>query len=129
MKYTPYESAMNHWRNGLLAWNPEKYSYYKKNFYVGLSFSEYNPQYTNETDKAVAFYYDTNHDLDDRGIICKTDGVFNTIEYNYYIKIISKETLDNLTESDYNEIIIDFEHKIKQFKIKNKISELSKDFE
>ena len=52
-----------------------------------------------------------------------------TPEYNYYIKISSKETLDNLTESDYNEMIMDFEHKIKQYKIKNKIDALSKDFE
>lgn len=121
MKATAYERAMNHWRNGLLAWNPKKYSYYKKNFYVGLAFSE--------TDKMNAFYYDTDDDLEDRGVIYREGGIFNTPEYSYFIKIISKETLDNLTESDYNDIIIDFEHKIKQFKIKNKISELSKDFE
>ena len=55
--------------------------------------------------------------------------MFCTPEYNYCIKISSKETLDNLTESDYNDMIMDFEHKIKQYKIKNKIDALSKDFE
>ena len=45
------------------------------------------------------------------------------------IKISSKEAIDNITEYDYNNMIMDFEHKIKQYKIKNKIDALSKDFE
>lgn len=128
MKVTPYENAINHWKNGYLAWNPKKYAYYKKNFYIGLSYSESNPKLS-ETEKACAFYDDTDHEIEDRSIIYKGFGMFCTPEYNYYIKISSKETLDNLTESDYNEMIMDFEHKIKQYKIKNKIDALSKDFE
>ena len=128
MKATSYESAINHWKNGYLAWNPKKYSYYKKNFYVGLTFSEYNPKLA-ETEKACAFYHDTDHELEDRSIIYKDIGPFNTPEYNYVIKVSSKETIDNITESDYNEMIIDFEHKIKSYKIKNKLNDISKDFE
>lgn len=102
--------------------------YYKKNFYIGLSFSEYNPKFA-ETEKACAFYYDTDHELEDRSIIYKDIGTYFTPEYNYLIKISSKEDIDNLTESDYNKIIMDFEHKIKSFKIKNRIDDISKDFE
>ena len=104
------------------------YAYYKKNFYIGLSYSEFNPKLS-ETEKACAFYDDTDHEIEDRSIIYKGFGIYCTPEYNYYIKISSKETLDNLTESDYNEMIMDFEHKIKQYKIKNKIDSISKDFE
>lgn len=128
MKVTDYESAINHWKNGYLAWNPKKYAYYKKNFYIGICFTEFNPKLS-ETEKACVFYHDTDHELEDRSIIYKDIGVYNTPEYNYVIKISSKETLDNITESDYNEMIMDFEHKIKQYKIKNKIDALSKDFE
>ena len=128
MKVTTYESAMNHWKNGYLAWNPKKYSYYKKNFYIGLSYSEFNPKLS-ETEKTCAFYYDTDHEIEDRSILYKDFGIYCTPEYNYYIKISFKETLDNLTESVYNDMIMDFEHKIKQYKIKNKIDALSKDFE
>lgn len=127
MKVTSYERAMNHWKNGYLAWNSKNYSYYKKNFYIGLSFSEFNPK-LNETEIACAFYHDTDHELEDRSIIYKDIGTHNTPEYNYVIKISSKETLDNIKESDYNEIIMDFEHKIKLYKIKNKIDDISKDF-
>ena len=125
MKVTTYESAMNHWKNGYLAWNPKKYSYYKKNFYIGLSVSE--------DSNVHPFYYDTDNEIEDRsityeGITIIYSHKFKPI-YCYYIKISSKETLDNLTESDYNDMIMDFEHKIKQYKIKNKIDALSKDFE
>ena len=129
MKVASYESAMNHWKKGYLAWNPNKYSYYRKNFYIGLDFYEFNPTYPTETGFAYAFYYDTDHEIEDRSIICKEFGIYCTPEYNYYIKISSKETLDNLTESVYIDIIQDFEHKIKQYKIKNKIDAISKDFE
>ena len=128
MKATSYENSMNHWKNGYLAWNPKKYSYYKKNFYIGLVFSEFNPKFALETEKASAFYYDTDHELEDRSIIYKDFGVYGTPEYGYYIKISSKEDLDNLTESDYNKIILDFENKIKPYKINNKIDDISKDF-
>ena len=111
-----------------MAWNHKKYAYYKKNFYIRLSYSEFNPKLS-ETEKACAFYDDTDHEIEDRSIIYKGFGIYCTPEYNYYIKISSKETLDNLTEYDYNKIIMDFEHKIKQYKIKNKIDALSKDFE
>ena len=121
MKVTPYESAINHWKNGYLAWNHKKYDYYKKNFYIGLSFSE--------NYKMNTFYYDTTADLEYRSVIHRDMGSFNSPEYNYYIKISSKETIDNITEYDYNKIIMDFEHKIKQYKIKNKIDSISKDFE
>ena len=127
MKVTSYESAMRHWLNGYLAWNPKKYSYYKKNFYIGLSYSEYNPKLP-ETAKACAYYHDTDHELEDRSIIYKDIGPFNTPEYNYVIKITSKEDIDNITESDYIKIIMDFEHKIKSHKIMNKINDISKDF-
>ena len=128
MKVTTYESAINHWKKGYLAWNTNKYSNYKKNFYIGLSYSEFNPKLS-ETEKACAFYDDTDHEIEDRSIIYKEFGIYCTPEYNYYIKISSKETIDNITEYDYNKIIMDFEHKIKQYKIKNKIDSLSKDFE
>ena len=104
------------------------YAYYKKNFYIGLSYSEFNPKLS-ETEKACAFYDDTDHEIEDRSIIYKGFGIYCTPEYNYYIKISSKETIDNLTESDYNEMIMDFEHKIKQYKIKNKIDSISRGFE
>lgn len=122
MKVSTYESAMNHWKNGYMAWNHKKYAYYKKNFYIGLYFLENDK-------KMNAFYDDTDHEIEDRSIIYKDMGIYCTPEYNYYIKISSKETIDNITEYDYNKIIMDFEHKIKQYKIKNKIDSLSKDFE
>lgn len=122
MKVSTYESAMNHWKNGYMAWNHKKYAYYKKNFYIGLYFLENDK-------KMNAFYDDTDHEIEDRSIIFKEFGIYCTPEYNYYIKISSKETIDNITEYDYNKIIMDFEHKIKQYKIKNKIDSLSKDFE
>lgn len=128
MKVTTYENAINHWKNGYMAWNPNKYSYYKKNFYIGLDFYEFNPNFATDTGKAFAFYYDTDNELEDRSIY-EDMNVYNSPVYNYYIKISCKETLDNLTESVYNEIIMDFEHKIKQYKVKNKIDALSKDFE
>lgn len=128
MKVTTYESAINHWKKGYLAWNTNKYSDYKKNFYIGLSYSEFNPKLS-ETENACAFYDDTDHEIEDRSIIYKDFSAFGSPSYNYCIKISSKETLDNLTEYDYNKIIMDFEHKIKQYKIKNKIDSLSKDFE
>lgn len=129
MKVTDYECAINHWKNGYLAWNPKKYSYYKKNFYVGISFTEFNTIFAPKTVEASVFYYDTDHEIKDRSIIYKERGTYNSPVYNYYIKISSKETLDNLTEYDYNDMIMDFEHKIKQYKIKKKIDALSKDFE
>lgn len=129
MKAISYEVAMNHWKNGYLAWNPKKYHYYKQNFYIGLTLAEYNPNYANETGKVYAVYYDTDNELENRSIIYNDMRTFNTPEYNYFIKISSKETLDNLTESDYNNIILDFEHKIKSYKIKNKLNDISKDFE
>lgn len=122
MNVTTYENAINHWKNGYLAWNPKKYAYYKKNFYIGLSYSEFNPKLS-KTEKP-AFYDDTDHEIEDRSIIYKGFGVYGTPEYNYYIKIYFKETLDNFTESDYNEMIMGFKHKIK-----NKIDALSKNFE
>lgn len=127
MNVTSYEGAINHWTNGYLAWNPNKYSYYKKNFYIGISYSEYNPKLP-ETAKACVFYHDTDKELEDRSIIYKDIGAYNTPEYNYVIKITSKETIDNITESDYNAMIMDFEHKIKSYKIKNRINDISKDF-
>jgi hypothetical protein len=123
MKATTYENAINHWKNGYLAWNPKKYAYYKKNFYVGLSYLEINHNFIPISGMAYAFYDDTDNEIDDRSI------VYNQPEYSYVIKISSKETLDNLTESDYNNIIMDFEHKIKQYMIKNKIDAISKDFD
>lgn len=129
MNAISYEVAMKHWLNGYLAWNPKKYHYYKQNFYIGLILAEYNQNYTNETGKVYAFYDDTDYELEDRSIIYKDMGTFQSPEYGYYIKISSKETLDNITESDYNEMIRDFEHKIKSYKIKNKINDISKDFE
>lgn len=128
MKVTDYECAINHWKNGYLVWNPKKYAYYKKNFYIGLSYSEFNPKLS-ETEKACAFYDDTDHEIEDRSIIYKDMGIYCTPEYNYYIKISSKETLDNFTESDYNEMLMDFEHKIKVCKVMNRIDDISKDFE
>ena len=129
MKVTPYESAINYWKKGYLAWNLiKKYSYYEKNFYIGLSYSEFNPKLS-ETEQACAFYDDTDHEIEDKSIIYKGLGIYCTPEYNYYIKISSKEAIDNITEYDYNNMIMDFEHKIKQYKIKNKIDALSKDFE
>ena len=123
MKVVTYESAMNHWKNGYMAWNHKKYAYYKKNFYIGLYFLENDK-------KMNAFYYDTDHDLEDRSVINRDImGSFNSPGYSYYIKISSKETIDNITEYDYNKIIMDFEYKIKQCKIKNKIDSISKDFE
>lgn len=122
MNVTTYENAINLWKYGYRAWNTKKYAYYKKNFFIGLSYSEFNPN--SESEKAYAFYDDTDHEIEDRSIICKDFEMSCTPEYNYYIKISSKETLDNLTESDYNDMIMDFEHKIK-----NKIDALSKDFE
>ena len=119
MKATSYEIAINHWKNGYLAWNPNKYSYYKKNFYIGLDFYEFNPTNSTETGSAYAFYYDTDHEIEDKSIIYKDFSASGSPSYNYYIKISSKETLDNLTESVYNEMIMDFEHKIKSYKIKN----------
>jgi hypothetical protein len=129
MKAVSYEIAMNHWKNGYLAWNPKKYQYYKQNFYIGLTLAEYNPNYANETGKVYAVYYDTDNELENRSIIYNDMRTFNTPEYNYFIKISSKETLDNIKESDYNEMIMDFEYKIKSYKIKNKINDISKDFE
>lgn len=129
MKATTYESAMNHWKNGYLAWNPKKYSYYRQNFYIGLSFSEFNPSFVSETGKAISFYYDTDHELKDGDVIYKDKGTFNSPEYNYYIKIPRKETLYNLTESDYNKIIVDFEQKIKLYMVKNRIDTITEDFE
>jgi hypothetical protein len=129
MNATSYENAMNHWKNGYLAWNPTKYQYYRKNFYIGLSVSDFNPKLPNETSKASAFYHDTDHELEDRSIMYKDRGVYNTPEYNYVIKISSKEYLDNFTESDYNEMLMDFEQKVKYCKVMNRIDELSKDFE
>ena len=129
MKTISYEVAMNHWLNGYLAWNPKKYHYYKQNFYIGLTLAEYNQNFSSDTGKIYAFYGDTDHELEDRSIIYKDIGPFNTPEYNYVIKVSSKETIDNITESDYNEMIIDFEHKIKSYKIKNKLNDISKDFE
>ena len=129
MKATSYESAINHWKNGYLAWNPNKYSYYKKNFYIGLDFYEFNPTNPTETGSVYAFYYDTDHEIEDKSIIYKDFSASGSPSYNYYIKISSKETLDNLTESVYNEMIMDFEHKIKSYKIKNKLNDISKDFE
>lgn len=123
MKVVTYERAMYLWKNGYMAWNPKKYSYFKKNFYIGLYFLENDK-------KMNAFYYDTDHDLEDRSVINRDImGSFNSPGYSYYIKISSKETIDNITEYDYNKIIMDFEYKIKQCKIKNKIDSLSKDFE
>ena len=69
MKVTTYESAMTYWKKGYLAWNPNKYSYYKKNFYIGLDFYEFNPTYSKETGCAYAFYYDTVHEIEDKSII------------------------------------------------------------
>jgi hypothetical protein len=129
MKTISYEVAMNHWLNGYLAWNPKKYHYYKQNFYIGLTLAEYNPRYANETGKIYAFYYDTDQELEDRSIFSKDSGTFQSPEYGYYIKVSSKEDIDNLTESDYNKIILDFEYKIKSYKIKNRIDDISKDFE
>lgn len=128
MKAPSYESAINRWKNGYLSWNTKKYAYYQKNFYIGLSYSEANTKLS-ETEKTFAFYDSTDYEIEDRSIICNDFGIFCTPEYNYYIKISSKESLDNLTESDYIDMIIDFEHKIKQYKIKNKIDAISKDFE
>lgn len=122
MKATTYENAINHWKFGYLAWNPKKYAYYKKNFYIGLTCLGLDPKFSPITGIAYACYNDTDHELEDRSII------YNPPEYNYYIKISSKETLDNLTESYYNDMIIDFEYKIKSYMIKNKIDALSKDF-
>lgn len=129
MKATSYENAINHWKNGYLAWNPKKYDYYKKNFYIGLSLSDFNPKLPNETSNACAFYHDTDHELVDRSIMYKDRGLYNTHEYNYVIKISSKETLDNLTESDYNDMLMDFEQKVKYCKVMNRIDDISKDFE
>ena len=129
MKATSYENAMNHWRNGYLAWKPITYNYYKKNFYIGLSLSDFNPNLPNETSNACAFYHDTDHELEDRSIMYKDRGTYNTPEYNYVIKISSIETLDNITESDYNEMLMDFEQKVKYCKVMNRIDDLSKDFE
>lgn len=129
MNAVSYEVAMNHWLNGFLAWNPKKYPYYKQNFYIGLTLAEYNPKYASETGKIYAFYYDTDHELKDRSIICKDFGTFQSPEYGYYIKISSKEEIDNFTISDYNNMILDFEHKIKSCKIQNRIDDISKDFE
>lgn len=129
MKAPSYENAMNYWKNGYLAWNPKLYSYCKKNFYIGLAFYEFNPKFTTYTGKTFAFYYDTDHEIEDRSIIYEDMSVYCSPVYNYYIKISSKEILDNLTEDDYNEMIMDFEHKIKPYKIKNKINDISKDFE
>lgn len=126
MKAITYENAINHWRNGYLAWNPKKYDYYKKNFYIGLSYLEINPNYpyyAPVTGRAYAIYDDIDQEIEDRSII------YISPEYNYYIKISSKETIDNITKSDYIDIIQDFEHKIKQYMIKNKIDALSKDFQ
>ena len=128
MKAVSYEIAMSHWKNGYLAWNPKKYPYYKKNFYIGLTLAEYNPRYANETGKVYAFYYDTDHKLEDKSIIYKDYGTFQSPEYGYYIKISSKKDIDNFTESDFNKILLDFEHKIKSYKIMNKIDDISKDF-
>ena len=122
MKATTYENAIKHWKNGYLTWNPKKYSYNKKNFYVGLSYLENKPNFVSVTGIAYAFYDDTDNEIEDRSI------VYNQPEYNYIIKIYSKETLDNLTETDYNDIIMDFEHKLKTYMIKNKIDAISKDF-
>ena len=116
MKVPTYENAINHWKNGYLAWNPMKFAHYGKNFYIGLSYLEF-------TGCAYSSYYDTDKEIEDRSII------YNPPEYIYYIKISSKETIDNITKSDYIDIIQDFEHKIKQSMIKNKIDALSKDFE
>ena len=52
MKVTDYECAINYWKNGYMAWNHKKYAYYKKNFYIGLSYSEFNPKLS-ETEKPV----------------------------------------------------------------------------
>lgn len=128
MKATSYENAMNHWKNGYLAWNPTKYHYYRKNFYIGLSLSDFNPKLPNETSKVGAFYHDDDYELEDRSIMYNDRGVYNTPEYNYVIKISSKETLDNLTESDYNEMLMDFEQKVKYCKVMNRIDDISKDF-
>lgn len=128
MKALSYKIAMNHWKSGYLDWYPKKYPYRKQNFYIGLTFDEYNQNYTDFTGKIYAFYYDTDHELEDRNIIYKGMGTFHSPEYSYYIKIYSKEVLDNFTESDYNEIISDFEHKIKSYKINNKIDDIVKDF-
>lgn len=127
MKTISYEVAMNHWLNGYLAW--KKYSYYKKNFYIGLTLAEYNPRYADVTGIIYAFYHDTDQELEDRSIYCDDSSIFQSPEYSYYIKISSKENIDNLTESDYNKMISDFEHKIKSCKIKNRIDDILKDFE
>lgn len=122
MKAITYKNAINHWKNGYLAWNPKKYDYYKKNFYIGLSYLEINPTYpyfAPVSGIAYAFYDDIDQEIEDRSIIYIPPE---------YIKIYSKETIDNITKSDYIDIIQDFEHKIKQSMIKNKIDALSKDF-
>lgn len=124
-----YGIVMYHWKSGYMAWDSNKYSYSKKNFYIGLTLAEFNPKFASETGKTYGFYYDTDNEIEDRSIIYKDFSVFQTPEYNYYIKISSKEILDNLTEDDYNKMIMDFEHKIKSYKIKNKINDISKDFE
>lgn len=128
MKVISYVNAMNHWKKGYLAWNPKLYSYYRKNFYIGLAFYEFNPKFATDTGKAYAFYHDTDQELEDRSIY-EDMGVYCSPVYNYYIKISSKEIIDNLTEDDYNKMIMDFEHKIKSYKIKNRIDDISKDFE
>lgn len=130
MKSISYENAINHWKYGYLAWNPNKYAYYKKNFYIGLSYLEINlnSNLAPVSGIAFAFYNDFDNELEDRSIIYKDFGIFCTPEYGYYIKITSKEDIDYLTESDYNKIILDFEHKIKSYKIKNKIDDIVKDF-
>lgn len=123
MKVVTYERAMIHWKIGYRSWNPKKYSYFKKNFYIGLYFLENDK-------KMNAFYYDTDHDLEDRSVINRDImGSFNSPGYSYYIKISSKETIDNITEYVYNKIIMNFDYKIKQYNIKNKIDSISKDFE
>lgn len=123
MKVVTYERAMYLWKNGYRYWNHKKYSYFKKNFYIGLYFLENDK-------KMNVFYCDTDHDLEDRSVINRDImGSFNSPGYSYYIKISSKETIDNITEYDYNKIIMDFEYKIKQCKIKKKIDSISKDFE
>lgn len=53
-------------KNGYLAWNPNKYAYYKKNFYIGLSFYE-NPKYT-ETGYASTSIYTTDNSIEYSGL-------------------------------------------------------------
>lgn len=132
MKATSYESAMNHWKNGYLAWKSipsNNYRKNRKNFYIGLSLSDFNPNFPNETSKVFSFYQSIDHEIEDRSIMYKNSGVYISPEYYYVIKISSKEILDNITESVYNDMLMDFEQKVKYCKVMNRIDDISKDFE